>query len=74
MNKSANTAQKIIQYLVDVAESLNCSVDALVNVDVFQNTDQIKQFVNYSEEGKNFCVLKKNESNKEHLFFIPVFI
>ena len=75
MNNSLNSTiptKKIFQYLVEVVESLNCSLDELVNIGIFQNDDQIKRFVDYEEEGENFCILKRTDLDKDFLFFIPV--
>jgi hypothetical protein len=63
------TRKKLIQYLVDVLESLNCPVNDLIKNNIFNSMDEIKNFVENLDH--NFCILKKIDQ-EEHLFFIPV--
>ena len=72
MNKYSNESKKrVIQYLIDISESLNCSLDDLIEAGIFEKYEDVRNFAK-KEEGGNFCILKKNKLSKEFLFFIPV--
>ena len=65
------TQKKLFQFFLDVKESLSCSFDELIKIDLFQDYDEIKKFINYKENGNNFCLLKKQDLS-ELVFLIPV--
>lgn len=64
--------KKLILYLIDVIESLNCPVsDLITKAKLFDNESECDQYVNDSEYGRSFCLLKKHDSTSQ-LFFLPV--
>ena len=65
--------KKLFQFYLDVKESLSCSSDELISIGLFKDYDEIKKFIDYKENGNNFCLLKKlNLSDSELVFLIPV--
>ena len=62
---------RLVQYLTDVAESLSCPLDALVQQRIFSSREEIRDFVNNFDDGNNFCILR-NKNFEDFLHFIPV--
>ena len=63
--------KKLFQFYLDVKESLSCSSDELISIGLFKDNDEIKKFIDYKENGNNFCLLKKLNF-AELNFLIPV--
>jgi hypothetical protein len=67
---NGSATRKVIQYLVDIVEALNCPVDDLINkCPVFKSNEELVGFV---ERGNNFSILTSKEDLTRRLFFIPV--
>ena len=64
---------RIIQYMVDVVEDLSCPVQDLVEkCKIFNNKNEAFYYINYTDDGDNFCILASNDNSAERIHFIPV--
>ena len=66
----ASQTRKVIQYLVDIVECLNCPVDDLIHkCHMFKNAEEVANFV---DKGYNFSILTNKDDLIKSLFFLPV--
>jgi hypothetical protein len=57
---------KVIQYLVDMKDSMCCSVGELIAATrLFDDITQLSSFVNKQDAGRNFCLLSKCQNGEQ---------